>query len=255
MPPPERPTMTRRSALLVLAVLCAASASAQSILTVAGGGTVDGQLIANIPTIGPRGIAFDRAGNVYLVIRNAGQVLEIDAATGIVKTVAGNGASGYSGDGGLAINADFNQPSSIVLDAADNLYISDTLNNRVRRVDAKTGIITTYAGGGTLQDPLIGDGGPATSAVLGVPWGLAIDRGFLYITEQSYNSNRVRRVNIATLKIDTIAGPAVPTLRGYTRGHSPGQDPLFPNPFGNVAHRADELYVADNGNRRLDLSD
>src|SRR5260370_24940158 len=133
MPPPEQPTMIRRAALLMLTVLCAVSASAQSILTVAGGGSVDGQLIANIPTTGPRGIAFDHAGNIYLVIRYAGQVLQIDGTTGIVKTFAGNGASGYSGDGGLAIHATLNQPTNILRDAADNLYIADTLNNLIRR--------------------------------------------------------------------------------------------------------------------------
>jgi sugar lactone lactonase YvrE len=243
--------MTRRAVLLAFAILWAAGAYAQSIFTFAGGGTVDGQLIANIPTIGPRGIAFDHAGNIYLVIRDAGQALRIDAATGIVKTVAGDGASGYSGDGGLAINATLKHPSSIVLDAADNLYISDTDNNRVRRVDARTGIITTYAGGGTLEDPQIGDGGPATSAVLGAPWGLAIDRGFLYVTEQSYNSNRVRRVNMATLKIDTIAGPSVPTLGGYAGDNGPAKDALFNGPFGIVADAAGNLYVADQGNGRI----
>jgi sugar lactone lactonase YvrE len=251
MPPTEPPNVIKRAALLAFTILCAVSAGAQSILTVAGGGTVDGQLIANIPTTGPRGIAFDRAGNIYLVIRNAGQVLRIDAATGIVKTAAGNGASGYSGDGGLAINATLNQPSSIALDAVDNLYITDTINNRVRRVDAKTGIITTYAGGGTPPDQQIGDGGPATSAALGAPWGLAINRGFLYITEQYYNTNRVRRVDMGTLKIDTIAGSASPNLGGATGDNGPAKDALLNAPFGIVADAGGNLYVADRGNGRI----
>ncbi len=240
--------------LVIAAGICLAvqaAARAQSILAVAGGGSLDGQLIKDIPVNGPRGIAFDHAGNIYIALRYTGQVLKVDANTGLVTTYAGNGASGYGGDGGLAVNATLKQPRSIVFDAADNLYIADTENDRVRRVDAKTRIITTYAGGGKLPEGQIGDVGQATAAILGLPWGLAISRGSLYITEQSYNSNRVRRVDMASGIITTFAGPAEPTLGGFGGDNGPAKDAKFSTPSGIVADAAGNLFIADADNHRV----
>ena len=167
---PERPLPSRSVRFALLAIVVCTTLRAQSILTAAGGGTLDGQRALDIPTYGPRGIAFDRAGNVYLATFG-GQVLEIGAATGIVTTVAGNGAAGFTGDGGLAINAALRQPQNIALDSDGNVYIADTENDRVRRVDAKTRRITTFAGGGSPPEGQIGDSGPATEALVARPWG------------------------------------------------------------------------------------
>src|SRR5712691_3872028 len=110
---PERPLASRSLRLaLVVIVACTATLRAQSILTAAGGGTLDGQRAVDIPTYGPRGIALDRAGNVYVVVNGGEQVLKIDATSGIVTTVAGNGAAGLTGDGGLAVNAALRHPST-----------------------------------------------------------------------------------------------------------------------------------------------
>src|SRR5438105_11754523 len=186
--------------------LVAFGAQGQSIRTVAGGGTLDGQLVSNIPINGPQGMAFDHAGNLYLASRYDGQVIKVDATSRVVKVVAGNGAAGFTGDGGAATSATLRQPAGLALDANDNLYIADVLNNRVRRVDAKSGIITTYAGGGTPASG-IGDGGAATSAILAGPTGLAIDRGFLYVTESAFDGNRGRRIDLASYVINlTDAG-------------------------------------------------
>jgi sugar lactone lactonase YvrE len=246
--------MSKRAALTLLVVLSlAAVTQAQSIIPFAGGGTPDGQAAKDIKTPAPRGIAFDKAGNVYIVVSHAGEVLKVDSA-GIVKTFAGNGGAGYGGDDGAAVTATLNNPEGIVFDAADNLYIADTENNRIRRVDAKSGVITTYAGGGTPMEG-IGDGGAATAASLGSPWGLAIDRGFLYITEQAYNAERVRRVNMTSGMIDTIAG-ATDGSRGSSSGdNGPAKDARFIEPLGIAADAAGNLYIADHGNgtiRRID---
>src|ERR1041385_1948404 len=250
---PERPLRSRVVRLaLVLVVAGASAVRAQSILTAAGSGTLDGQRVADIPTYGPRGIAFDRAGNVYLAVSFAEQILKVDAATGIVTTVAGNGAAGFIGDGGLAVNAALRQPGSIVLDADGNLYIADTANNRVRRVDAKTGLISTYAGGGNPPEGQIGDGGAATAAWVGRPFGLAIFGGALYITEQDYNANRVRRVDMATGKISTVAGSTNPSvLGGFSGDNGPAKDALLDNPLGIAADAAGNLYFADRSNKRV----
>src|SRR5205823_4476713 len=132
----------------------------------------------------------------------------------------------------LAVSATLNNPEGIVFDSAGNLYIADNVNNRVRRVDAKSGVITTYAGGGTPATG-IGDGGAATSAILGGPTGLAIDRGFLYVTESAFDGNRVRRIDLATNVINTIDA---------------GQ---LSSPFGIAVDAAGNIFIADLGNGRV----
>src|SRR5438105_8668544 len=243
-----------RAAVCLLFV--ALGAHAQSIVTVAGGGTLDGQLVSDIPTRGPRGIAFDHSGNVYIALRYGGQVLKVDSVTGVVKVVAGNGAAGFSGDGSLATGATLRQPAGIAIDASDNLYIADTLNNRVRRVDAKSGIISTYVGSGTSVTGL-GDGGAATAAELDIPWGLAIGRGLLYITELAYTAHRVRRVNMASGVIDTIAGKTDGSLGGFSGDNGPAKDAQLDTPAGIAVDSAGNIYFADTGNvrvRRIDVN-
>src|SRR5258708_24389633 len=132
--------MLRRVAAFLVVVLCSSGLRGQSIVTYAGGGTLDGQLISDIVASGASGIALDGTGNLIVVMRLSGQGLKIDAATHVLTTLAANGASGFAGDRGLAVNAVLRTPYAVVLDAAGNLFIADTNNGRVRRVAARTGI-------------------------------------------------------------------------------------------------------------------
>jgi sugar lactone lactonase YvrE len=118
--------------------------------------------------------------------------------------VAGSGSAGFSGDGGSATKAQLNEPYGIVLDASGNVFIVDRLNRRVRRVDGRTGIITTVAGNGTKT--YSGDGGPAIAAGLVEPNGVALDRGGHFLLIADVGGNRVRRVDLATGLISTFAG-------------------------------------------------
>src|ERR1700738_2007583 len=171
---------TAAAALFVIAL----KAGAQSIVTVAGGGSDDGQLATDIALFGPRGLAFDSAGRLYVVERFQGVIRRIDLQSGTVETIAGTGAAGFGGDGGPARRATLKEPRTIFIDASDNIYVADSGNGRVRKIDAKTGIITTIAGRGSERsDNTLGDNGPAAEAVLRQPWGIWIDRGNLYITE------------------------------------------------------------------------
>lgn len=237
----------------LLALGMGSTLRAQSIRTVAGGGTVDGQLASAIHTDGPRGITTDANGNVYVVVSLAGQVLRIDAVTRLVTTIAGNGSSGFGGDDGLATNATLRQPEGLAFDAAGNLYIADTENDRIRRVDAKSGIITTFAGGGNPPEGTIGDGGPARDAFVGNPWGLLIRGGALYFTEEAYNAHRVRKVDLATGVITTVAGKAESSRGGFGGDNGPAKDAIFGEngPLAIVADAAGNLFVADNGNNRV----
>ena len=100
------------------------------------------------PSSTPHEVRFDSKGNLYFVERDNAIVRRVDMKSGTISTVAGIGTAGYAGDGGPATKAQFNQPHGINFDRAGNLYICDPLNNRLRRVDAKTGILTTLAGNG-----------------------------------------------------------------------------------------------------------
>jgi DNA-binding beta-propeller fold protein YncE len=158
---------------------------------------------------GPFDVAFDAAGNLYFSDTFNHRIRRIDAVSGMISTVAGNGEGG---DGGPATRAALNEPYGIVLDRAGNLYIADRLNRRVRRVAATTGIITTVAGTG--EAAFSGDGGPAAAAGLAEPNGLALDPAEtrLYIADVA--DHRVRVIDLASGRIATFAGTGKPEHSG-----------------------------------------
>jgi len=153
---------------------------------------------------GPFDVCFDRAGNLYFSDTFNNRIRRVDAASGIITTIAGTGDKGYSGDGGPAIAAALNEPYGIVIDHDGTLFVADRLNRRVRRIDAATGVITTLAGTGEAKYD--GDGGPAAEGGLAEPNGLAFGPGEtrLYITDVA--DNRVRVVDLASNTITTFAG-------------------------------------------------
>ncbi|MGA8399459.1 MAG: hypothetical protein WB697_06190, partial [Stellaceae bacterium] len=166
----------------------------------AGDGGPAAQALLN----GPFDVCFDAAGNLYFSDTFNNRIRRVDAASGTITTVAGNGEKSYSGDGGPAAQAALDEPYGLVIDRAGNLYIADRLNRRVRRIDVTTGIITTLAGTGEAK--YSGDGGPAGAAGLAEPNGLAFspDEKLLYITDVA--DNRVRVVDLASGAIATFAG-------------------------------------------------
>src|SRR5262249_55448296 len=156
------------------------------ITTVVGNGTAsfggDGGPAIGAGLNTPRAIALDGAGNLFISDTSNNRVRKVDAGTGIITTVAGNGNGDFGGDGGPAVNASLSFPIGIALDISGNLFIADPGNNRVRRVDVKTGFISTFAGNG--RSSFTGDGGPAVNAGLNTPTSLAIDSsGNLFISD------------------------------------------------------------------------
>jgi len=134
---------------------------------------------------------FDSAGNIFFCATGNNRILRLDAKTGRIEVAAGSGVNRYRGDGGAAVAAEMNQPASLAVDAAGNVFIADTQNHAIRRLDAKTGILSTIAGDGTPG--FAGDGGPASKARLNFPIGLGLDgEGNLYVVD-SVNA-RIRKI-------------------------------------------------------------
>ena len=185
-------------------------------------------------------IAFDGAGNLYIADTLNIRVRMVNR-DGIINTVAGNGTLGFSGDGGPATSAAFNAAQFLAADNAGNLYIGDPTARRVRRVDAG-GIITTYAGNGTVGTA--GDGGPAVNAqFLGIS-ALSVDgSGNLYIAD----SHRIRKVDAAGI-ITTVAGTGV---AGFQGDGGPATAARISNPAAIAVDVAGNLYIADTGNNRI----
>jgi sugar lactone lactonase YvrE len=193
----------------------------------------------------PFGVAVNGAGAFYIADTYNNRVRVVNAQTGIITTVAGNGTGGFSGDGGSALTASLDNPSSVQLDAAGNIYISDKMNNRIRVVNATTGIITTVAGVGTAA--YAGDGGAATSASLNAPNGIALDgTGNLYIADTA--NNVIRRVDAISGVITTVAGNGVAAYRGD--GGSAAAASLN-SPWAVAVLSSGAFYVADQKNHSI----
>jgi sugar lactone lactonase YvrE len=187
----------------------------------------------------PVRIAVDRAGDVYIDDISNYRIRMIDHASGIITTIAGNGAAGYSGDGGPATAATL-YAGGLVLDNAGNVYFADGQNNRVRKIN-DSGIITTIAGNGT--GGYSGDGGAATLAELYAPGDIALDdSGNVYIVE--FVNAIVRKINASGL-ISTLAGNG---SQGYSGDGGPATAAEMYTPTGIATDRAGNIYVADFGN-------
>jgi uncharacterized protein (TIGR03437 family) len=172
-------------------------------------------------------------------------------AQGIITTIAGNGSIGYSGDGGPATSATLGSANGIAVDKSGNIYFTDSIFSVVRKVDA-LGNISTFAGGGNPAS--IGDGGPATSAYLaflGPHAGLAVDSaGNLYIAD--YIHGRIRKVDIASGNISTVAGSGTTTgLGAFSGDGGPAISAGLNSPTGVAFDSAGNMYIADYGNERV----
>jgi sugar lactone lactonase YvrE len=228
------------------------------IVTIAGNGAAgfsgDGGPATSAELNFPNGEAIDGNGDLFIADSLNNRVRKLTVATGVITTVAGDGASGYSGDGGVATSAELSFPSRPFIDSNENIYIADYGNNRVRRVDANTGVITTIAGNGTAG--YSGDGGAATSAELNGPLSIVIDSsGVLYIAE--VNNSRIRAVNttsnpitalgvtIQPGQIETVVGTGVV---GYAGNAGPATGAKIDFPTGLSVDSYGNLFFADSHN-------
>lgn len=241
--------------LLALVSLGAASLGAApfNIRTVAGTGNGgfngDNQTATQANVSSPIGVYRSSSGDLYIAQFYASRVRRVDGATGEITTIAGTGTSGYNGDGIDATTAQLAGPSAVGEDAGGNLYISDTNNSRIRRIDAVTGLISTVAGTGTAG--YNGDGILATAAQLWGPFDIAVDAaGNFYFPDR--NSHRVRRVDVSTGLINTVAGTGT---GGYNGDNQLATSAQLDNPVNVAMDSGGHLFISERHRvRRVDAS-
>jgi sugar lactone lactonase YvrE len=211
----------------------------------------DGCVATSAELTGPSGVAVDAFGNLYIAEQANALIRKVDL-NGIISTVAGNGSVGFSGDGGLATGAQLNNPTDVAVDAAGNLYIADYANFRVRKVDATTGNISTFAGNGTSGNSSSYNGGPAINAELWNPGGLALDSaGDIYIA----TPGRIWKVDPSGI-INTVAGADNNSFK-YSGDGGPATSAGFGLISGVAVDGAGILYVADGNDnviRKVDVT-
>ncbi|MES2516034.1 MAG: T9SS type A sorting domain-containing protein [Bacteroidota bacterium] len=237
----------RARSLLLLGFIFSIRIYSQIINTVVGTGIAgyNGDNIlattADITTVG--GMVFDQAGNLYLSDHNNHRIRKVDS-NGLITTIAGNGVMGFAGDNGPAINASLNYPAGLSFDAAGNLYIADFYNERIRKVNMTTGVITTVAGNGVWGNS--GDNGPATLAQVGTPDYLAFDsQGNLYITQGNHHC--IRKIDVSGT-ITTIAGTGT---SGYNGDNIPAVSAQVDFPVGITIDAQDRIYFSELGGARV----
>jgi trimeric autotransporter adhesin len=220
------------------------------ISTVAGTGSAGSsgdEGAATLATLNsPKGVFVDGSGNIFIADTNSDRIRKVTAATGIISTLAGT-ITGYAGDGGLATAAQLKKPSGVWVDAAGNIYIADTDNDRIRKVAAAAGIISTVAG--TITG-YAGDGGLATAAKLKKPSGVWVDAaGNIYIADT--DNHALRLVNIHTGFIGTMAGTGT---AGYNGDSQAAVQARLNSPRGvalGLTRGGGRIYISDSGNNRI----
>jgi streptogramin lyase len=214
------------------------------ITTVAGQGgkkgySGDGGPAGKALLFEPYEIRFDKAGNMFFVEMKNEIVRRVDAKTGVISTVAGTGKPGFSGDGGPATQATLKQPHSIALDTAGNIYICDIGNHRVRKVDATTGLISTFAGTGEKKPTP--DGAKFADAPLNGPRALDFDgQHSLYLALRE--GNAVYRLDLETQKLTHLAGTG---KKGFSGDGADARKAALSGPKGIALAPNGDVYLAD----------
>ncbi len=218
------------------------------ITTVAGNGSAgsggDGGAATAATLNYPVGVAVDSGGNLYITEFFGQRVRRVSSATGVISTYAGNGTQAFGGDGGAATAASLDSPWGVSVDPVGNLYIADSGNNRIRKVTAATGVISTIAGS---SSGFSGDGGLATAATLAEPTDVSVGGdGNFYIVD--FGNNRIRKIIASSGIISTVAGDGSAAFGGDGAQATSAQ---INQPYGVAADPAGNIYIADSYNHRI----
>jgi DNA-binding beta-propeller fold protein YncE len=225
-------------------------AGADQIVLVAGGGSAgDGTSALKAKLQAPFGVDSDKAGNLFFVEMTGHRVLKVDKA-GAIHTFAGTGEKGDSGDGGPATKARFNGMHSLAIGPDGSIYVADTWNNRVRKIDAKTGVISAFAGSG--KKGYGGDGGPAVEAQFGGVYCVAFDPKGKRLFLADLDNRRIRAVDMKTGIVDTIAGNG---QRGVPADGAEARSAPLVDPRAVAADGKGNVYILERSGHALRLVD
>jgi sugar lactone lactonase YvrE len=241
----------RPALLICLMILVAQHAGAVTIdgydvRVVAGGGAgPDGSTALEAKLVVPFGAQLDRAGNLYIAEFNGGRIRKVDTK-GVLTTIAGDGTKNYSGDGGPASKATFKGLHMHVVTPEGDVYVADTHNHCVRKIDHKTGNISTVAGTG--KKGYSGDGGPATKAQFSGIYCNAINPAMDKIYVADLNNKRIRVIDLKTGIADTVAGSG---KRGVPKDGAIAKNSPLVDPRAVAADRHGNVYVLERGGHAL----
>ena len=231
-------------------LLLTALARADQLVLMAGGGTADVDVPATkARLVQPFGIDFDKAGNAYLVELEGGRVLRVDPK-GMLTRIGGTGSKGNGGDEGPARKATFNGMHSVAVTPDGTVYVADTWNNRIRKIDPETGMITALAGTGKKGNA--GDGGPALSAQFGGVYCVAFDTdyGTLYVTD--LDNRRIRAIDMKTRVVRLVAGNGE---KGVPKDGADAQQAPLVDPRAAAVDRNGNVYILERSGHALRVVD
>jgi sugar lactone lactonase YvrE len=258
------PTMVITGCLVVIAVAlantppCPLTATSRSqtptgaprLVLVAGGGSgQDGALAIKAELKTPFGVAFDASGNFFIAEFAGQRVRQVDRK-GIISTLAGTGEKGYAGDGGPARNSQFNSIHGLTMTLAGDLYIADTWNNRIRKIETKTGRITTVAGTG--EKGFSGDGGPAAQARFGGIYSVALDAAGERLYLADLDNRRIRMMDLKSQIVTTVAGNG---KRGVPQDGTAAVNAPLVDPRAVAVDTRGNLYILERSGHALRVVD
>jgi len=222
-----------------------AAVRAEQLVLVAGGGTKTEGPATQCKLNGPFAVDFDKAGNMYIAEFTGQRLLKVDPK-GMLTVVAGTGEKGNGGDGGPGLKAQFNCMHHLAVGPDGAVYLADTFNNRIRKFDPKTGMVSAFAGTG--KKGFSGDGGPALEAEFGGIYSIAFDaRGEkLYVTD--LDNRRIRMVDMASGKVSTVAGNG---KRGVPEDRALAKDSPLVDPRAVAVDSKGKVYILERGGHAL----
>ncbi|TMQ34930.1 MAG: hypothetical protein E6K70_05010 [Planctomycetota bacterium] len=237
-------------AALVLLLIARGPVRAEKLVLVAGGGDgADGTPAARAKIETPFGVVFDKSRNLFFVELTGQRVRKVDGS-GILMTIAGTGEKGDSGDGGPATAARFNGMHSLAIAANGDLYLADTWNNRVRKLDVQSGIISAFAGTG--EKGFAGDGGPAAKAQFGGIYCVALDPKGERLYLADLDNRRIRAIDLKTNIVRTVAGNGE---RGVPEDGARAISAPLIDPRAVAVDASDNVYILERSGHALRVVD
>jgi NHL repeat len=228
--------------------LCQAAFAARIVLVAGGGQNANGGPAEQAKLNGPFGVDFDSHGKMLIIEMTGNKLWQMDGA--ILKRIAGNGEKGESGDGGPSERAQFNGPHSLITLGNDDVLVTDTWNNRVRRIDARTGLISTLAGTG--EKGYSGDGGPAVTAKFGGIYCASVDAKGEYVYLADLDNRRIRKVSLKSGQASLVAGNG---QKGLPKDGAEAISAPLIDPRAVTVDRKGNVYILERSGNALRVVD